>query len=86
MDAVLDARKLWTGEEARDAHLKSEDFLDVETHPEITVRGDAVDALGCNEMVVEGELTIRGTTRDVVLRVRYLGGRGPARSRGDRPA
>ena len=36
MQAVIDAATLWTGEPARDAHLKSADFLDVEHHPKIT--------------------------------------------------
>lgn len=73
VEAALDARKLWTGEEARDRHLKSEDFLDVERHPEITFRGDRVEPLGCNEMRVTGELTIRGTTRPAELDACYLG-------------
>jgi len=30
VEVVIDARKLWTGEPARDAHLSSADFLDVE--------------------------------------------------------
>lgn len=73
VEARLDARKLWTGEEARDAHLKSEDFLHVGRYPEITFAGDRVEPLGCNEMRVAGELTIRGTTREIGLDVRYLG-------------
>ncbi|MDP2496656.1 MAG: YceI family protein [Candidatus Palauibacterales bacterium] len=73
VEAVLDARKLWTGEAARDEHLKSEDFLHVEEYPEITFAGDRVEAVGCSEMRVTGELTIRGTTREVALDVRYLG-------------
>lgn len=73
VEARIDARKLWTGEAARDEHLKSEAFLDVEEHPEITFAGDRVKPLGCNEMRVTGGLTIRGTTREVELDVRYLG-------------
>jgi len=33
VEVVIDARKLWTGEPARDAHLRSADFLDVENFP-----------------------------------------------------
>lgn len=73
VEARLDARKLWTGEDDRDAHLRSADFLDVENHPEITYRGDEVEALGPNELSVRGELTVRGVTRPVVLRARCLG-------------
>lgn len=73
VEARLDARKLWTGEASRDAHLRSEDFLDVENHPEITFRGDVASAVGPNDLVVEGELTIRGVSRPVELRARCLG-------------
>lgn len=73
VEARLDARKLWTGEPDRDAHLKSEDFLHAEEHPEITFRGEDVEHLGCNELRVLGELTIRGVSRPVTLEARYLG-------------
>lgn len=73
VEARLDARKLWTGEADRDAHLTSEDFLHVEAHPEIAFRGDEVEALGSTELRVRGELTLRGVARPEVLAVRYLG-------------
>src|SRR5437667_21588 len=37
-EVTIDARKIWTGEPARDEHLRSADFLDVEKFPEITFR------------------------------------------------
>lgn len=73
VEAVLDARRLWSGDEARDEHLKSEDFLHAERFPEIAFRGDDVRPLGCHELRVTGELTLRGETRPVGLDVRYLG-------------
>lgn len=73
VEARLDARKLWSGEEARDAHLKSEDFLNVDEHPEITFSGDRVEPRGACDMRVTGDLTIRGVTREATLDVRYLG-------------
>jgi polyisoprenoid-binding protein YceI len=71
--AVIDARGLWTGEAQRDAHLKSADFLDVERFPEITFDGTRVDLKSPTEAVVSGQLTIRGVTRPVDLRVLYHG-------------
>ena len=44
VEIVIDARKIWTGEAARDAHLRSADFLDVENYQVIgnlTIRGVA---------------------------------------------
>lgn len=73
VEARLDARKLWTGDADRDAHLKSQDFLHVEEHPEITFRGEVAEYLGCNELRVAGELAIRGVGRSVALDARYLG-------------
>ncbi|MGQ0549080.1 MAG: YceI family protein [Armatimonadota bacterium] len=73
VEAVIDARGLWSGEPDRDAHLKSPDFLDIERFPEITFVGTDVRVRGPNEGVVRGELTIRGVTRPVEMEVHYLG-------------
>jgi polyisoprenoid-binding protein YceI len=73
VEAIIDARTLWTGEAERDAHLRSADFLDVEQHPEIRFSGRVSRLLGARDYEVAGDLTIRGTTRPVVLEVRYLG-------------
>ncbi len=69
----IDAKSIWTGEPDRDAHLRSADFLDVEHHPEITFTGDKVEVVGDHDYVLGGLLTIRGISRDVSLRVGYLG-------------
>src|SRR5207237_2827580 len=42
VEVVIDARKIWTGEPTRDAHLRSADFLDVENFPEISFYGNKV--------------------------------------------
>ena len=73
VEAVIDARGLWTGEPDRDAHLKSSDFLDVERFPEVTFSGDQVRLRGATDAIVSGDLTLRGTTRRVELEVHYLG-------------
>ena len=73
VEAIIDARGLWTGEPDRDAHLRSADFLDVERHPEIRFRGAVAERLGATDFKVKGDLTIRGVTRPAVLDVHYLG-------------
>jgi polyisoprenoid-binding protein YceI len=73
VDVTIDAKGLWSGEPDRDAHLKSEDFLDVEKHPTITFRGKKVELRGADEAKLHGDLTIRGVTRPATLDVRYLG-------------
>src|SRR5258705_13825706 len=42
VEVVIDARKIWTGEPARDEHLRSADFLDVGNFPEISFHGNHV--------------------------------------------
>jgi polyisoprenoid-binding protein YceI len=73
VEALIETRGLWTGDPARDAHLKSADFLDVEHFPLITFVGTQVRLRGPNDGVVLGDLTIRGVTRPVEMEVHYLG-------------
>lgn len=73
VEAVIDASALWTGEPARDAHLKSPDFLDVERFPQILYRSSAIERVGASHYKMTGELTIRGITRAIALDVQYLG-------------
>ena len=73
IEVRIDAEELWSGDPARDAHLKSADFLDVKNHPAITFKGDQVKLIGWNNFEVTGDLTIRGVSREVTLDVDYLG-------------
>jgi polyisoprenoid-binding protein YceI len=72
-EGVIDARGIWTGEPARDEHLRSADFLDVENHPEITFAGRFTDRTGATTFAGQVELTIRGVTRTVPLEIVSLG-------------
>jgi polyisoprenoid-binding protein YceI len=56
-----------TGDEQRDAHLRSPDFFDVEKYPEMTFRSTAVRQRGDDRYEVEGELTLHGVTRPLTL-------------------
>jgi polyisoprenoid-binding protein YceI len=69
----IDATKLWTGQPERDAHLRSADFFDVESHPEITFAGRLTERTGDINFKAQAELTMRGITRPVIMDVAYLG-------------
>jgi len=73
VEVVIAAASITTGNEARDTHLRSPDFLDVERFPEITYRGTAITALAPDRATITGQLTIRDVTREVPLRVSYVG-------------
>ena len=56
-----------THHEARDGHLKSGDFLDTRSHPEMTFMADSARRTGERTFTVTGELTLLGTTRPLTL-------------------
>jgi polyisoprenoid-binding protein YceI len=72
-EGEIDAAAIWTGEPARDDHLRSADFFDVENHPKITFAGRFTEQTGATTFNGEVELTIRGQTRTVPLGIHYLG-------------
>lgn len=67
--ATIDASTINTREAKRDEHLRSADFLDVAGHPFITFKSTQVRAGKGGALFVTGDLTIRGTTREVTLDV-----------------
>jgi polyisoprenoid-binding protein YceI len=67
VEAEIDTTTLDTGAEQRDNHLRSGDFLEIEKHPTISFKSTRVEPRGENQARVIGNLTIRGTTREVAL-------------------
>ncbi len=70
---TIDASSIDTGVADRDAHLKSPDFFDAAQHAELRFVGNRVQPRFGSEIDVVGDLTIKGTTREVVLRVEQHG-------------
>jgi polyisoprenoid-binding protein YceI len=74
VEVVIHAASIDTGDEQRDAHLRSPDFLDVERFPQITFRSTSVaPGRDPDRYVVVGDLSIRGVTRPVTLDVELEG-------------
>lgn len=71
--AEIDAASIDTREEQRDGHLKSADFLDVENYPTLTFESTEVRHVKDDRWEIDGDLTIRGTTRPVTLEVTFEG-------------
>jgi polyisoprenoid-binding protein YceI len=82
--AHVDASSIETGMEARDAHLKSADFFDVEKFPELTFRSKRITA-GGDGYRIDGDLTIHGETHPVTLEAE-IGGVVPNMQGGRRAA
>jgi polyisoprenoid-binding protein YceI len=68
IEATINVASIDTREAQRDAHLRSADFFDAENFPTLTFRSTRIEKAG-DDFKVTGDLTIRGTTREVVLDV-----------------
>src|SRR5215470_16745451 len=73
--AEIDLASIETGAEQRDGHLRSPDFFDTENHPLMTYRSTGIRQDG-EDYIVDGELTLKGVTRSVPLKLE-LNGFGP---------
>jgi polyisoprenoid-binding protein YceI len=69
VEVTIDVTSIDTREPKRDAHLKSADFFDVAKYPTMTFRSTKVERAGEGKLTVTGDLTIKGTTKSVVLDV-----------------
>ncbi len=72
VEVSIDAGSIDTGAEDRDGHLRSPDFLQIEEYPTLEFASTAVRAAGSG-YEVDGDLTIRGATHPVTLKLDYHG-------------
>jgi polyisoprenoid-binding protein YceI len=61
IELTIDAASVDTGNAARDRHLRSADFFDVDGHPQVRFTSTQVDGLGNGRVRVSGELDVAGT-------------------------
>jgi polyisoprenoid-binding protein YceI len=69
VDASIPVSTINTGEDQRDGHLKSAEFFDADKFPAMTFKSTNIDSTGGGSYEVTGDLTIRGVTKPVVLKV-----------------
>lgn len=72
-EAKIDAASLTTGDDQRDAHLNSGDFLLSEEHPHLTFRSKVIEHVAGDRWKVVGDLTVRGVTNEVTLDAAFEG-------------
>jgi len=73
VDFTIQAASIDTAEPKRDEHLRSDDFFSAGTFPTLTFKSTKITPRKGDLYDVEGDLTIRGITKRVVLPVTHLG-------------
>jgi polyisoprenoid-binding protein YceI len=73
LQLTIQAASIDTRNADRDAHLRSNDFFDMETFPEITFASTAVEQVDAENYRVTGDLTIKGVTNPVTVDFEYSG-------------
>lgn len=74
VSVTIDAASIDTGIAKRDEHLR-EELFNVSKYPEITFKSRLVKQTGANAGEITGDLTMRGVTHAIVLRVQLEGSR-----------
>ncbi|MFF1786547.1 YceI family protein [Kitasatospora sp. NPDC058243] len=72
-DLVIKVASIDTNQAQRDEHLRTGDFFAADTYPEIRFRSTSAERLRGDTYRMSGELTIKDTTRPVVLDLEYTG-------------
>jgi len=72
-EATIDIASVNTAAPQRDAHLQKPEFFDAQKFPTMTFKSKAWKKTGENAFDVSGDLTIKGATKEVVLKVTLLG-------------
>jgi polyisoprenoid-binding protein YceI len=67
ISVAIPSARIDTGYAQRDVHLRSSDFLDTDTYPEITFKSADIEPMGEGSYWVHGRLQIRDVTREITF-------------------
>ncbi len=67
--AIIKTVTVNTDNQKRDTHLRSADFFEADKYPEIRFESTKVEKAGAGELIVTGNLTMKGVTRQITLPV-----------------
>ena len=70
--ASVDLSSVNTGQEQRDAHIRSADFFEVEKHPMMTFASTGIRAEG-DHFLLDGDLSIKGVSKPVTFKLEVNG-------------
>jgi polyisoprenoid-binding protein YceI len=81
LEATVQAASIHTNQSMRDDHLRTNDFLDIENYPTLTLKSTGIKHVDGNDYTLTTDLTIRGVTKSVDFELEFLG-EGPAMAEG----
>ena len=73
VEVKIATKSVNTANEKRDTHLRSPDFFDAEKFPEMTFKSKKIARTGDDTAEVTGDFTLHGVTKEVMLKVKFLG-------------
>jgi polyisoprenoid-binding protein YceI len=73
VEVIIQAASINTNDENRDKHVRTNDFLSTDEFPALTFRSTKVELSLGGDWKVNGDLTVRGVTRPIVLDVQFEG-------------
>jgi polyisoprenoid-binding protein YceI len=73
LEAEVKTASIHTNQSMRDDHLRTNDFLDAETYPTLTLKSTGLKKVTDTEWKLSTDLTIRGVTKPVEFDLEYLG-------------
>ncbi|HEX2606037.1 MAG TPA: YceI family protein [Flavisolibacter sp.] len=73
IQAKVQMESIDTANSQRDHHLRTSDFLDVENYPELIFQSSRIEAQDAETFLLHGDLTMKGITQPVTLKVEYSG-------------
>lgn len=73
IDFTVDVNSIDTDNDARDKHLKSDDFFNAEKFPNITFKGKSMTKVGDKKYKLIGDFTMRDVTKEIALDVKFNG-------------
>jgi polyisoprenoid-binding protein YceI len=81
LEAEVKTASIHTNQSMRDDHLRTNDFLDADNFPTLTLKSTGLKKITDSEWKLTVDLTIRGITKSVDFDLEYLG-EGPSMQEG----
>jgi polyisoprenoid-binding protein YceI len=73
IELTIDPASVDSNHAERDKHLKGEDFLYVSEYPQASFKSTSVKIMPENSAIITGDLTLRGVTKSVDIKVNLVG-------------